>query len=390
MMTAPNLRRFAGSSQSRETPDRSNRSRAHQTTCQPSQVSATLQLRHLSVDLKEFHLRHIDLAVDAGQYFVVLGPTGAGKTVLLETIAGLFEPHQGRLLLHGRDITATPPEHRGIGFVYQDYALFPHLDVADNVAFGLKLRRSLDRPAIDHRVNETCSLLSIDHLLHRDPATLSGGERQRVALARALVVEPRLLLLDEPLSALDPKTREGLQHELGRIHRQLGTTTLHVTHDFEEAIALADRIAVMHQGRIVQVGSPPDIFRRPATPFVAHFVGVRNVFAGSVEPGDRQGYDTFRSNELEMAVITDVAGEAHASIRPEDIVISRHPLGGSFQNHFQGRIQDIADRGTLVYVTVRASADFTCAITRRSLEEMALREDKEVQIGFKTSAVHVF
>jgi molybdate transport system ATP-binding protein len=383
---------------------------------QPSQGSGSLQLRNLWVDLKEFHLREIDLDVAAGEYFVVLGPTGAGKTVLLETIAGHFQPQEGYVLIDGEDITETAPEHRGIGFVYQDYALFPHLSVSENIAFGLRLnggwsarsphidvRRLLARifrPAeadtgtasasVEHRVEGMSQLLSIDHLLHRSPRTLSGGERQRVALARALVVEPRLLLLDEPLSALDPQTREGLQWELARIHQQLGTTTLHVTHDFEEAVALGDRIAVVHEGRIVQVGRPEDIFRRPASEFVASFVGVRNIFAGAITDAEEDGYKTFEHNHLEMVVVTDLASPTHASIRPEDIILSREPLSSSARNCFEGRIVEIADRGTLLYVTVSIPPDFICVITRRSLEEMALRAGMAVHIAFKASAVHVF
>lgn len=377
----------------------------------PAHDSGRLELQDLWVDLREFHLREIDLDVAAGEYFVVLGPTGAGKTVLLETIAGLFQPHRGRVLVDGADITPLPPEHRGIGFVYQDYALFPHLNVADNIAFGMRLGGlhpadwlpdAIQRLAgrlgstergeeIQRHVRQVSRLLSIDHLLHRHPETLSGGEQQRVALARALVVEPRLLLLDEPLSALDPETREGLQRELARLHDQLGTTTLHVTHDFEEAVALGDRIAVVHEGRIVQVGTPEDIFRRPANAFVARFVGVRNVFAGRVAAhAQEDAYSSFESGDIHLAVATKLSGAAHASVRPEDIIISEAPLRSSARNHFQGRIVDIADRGTLIYVTVRVPPDFTCVITRPSLEKMALREDKEVYIAFKASAVHIF
>jgi molybdopterin-binding protein len=350
----------------------------------------SVQIRNLWVDLREFHLREIDLEVAAGEYFVVLGPTGAGKTVLLETIAGLFEPHRGQILMDGEEITDVPPERRGIGFVYQDYALFPHLNVAENIAFGLELRKDLSDDTIERRVEQISQMLSIDHLLHRSPRTLSGGEQQRAALARALVVEPRLLLLDEPLSALDPETREALQQELARVHRELGTTTLHVTHDFEEAVALGDRIAVVHKGRIVQVGKPEDIFRRPADEFVARFVGVRNIFAGTVVPSDADGYKTFKQGDLEIAVATERSNAAHASIRPEDIILSREPIRSSARNCFRGRIADIADRGTLIYVTVNVPPDFTCVITRRSLEEMALQEGKEVYIAFKASAVHIF
>jgi molybdopterin-binding protein len=204
------------------------------------------------------------------------------------------------------------------------------------------------------------------------------------------VVKPRLLLLDEPLSALDPETREGLQRELARVHQELGMTTLHVTHDFEEAVALGDRVAVVHEGRIAQVGTPDDIFRRPADEFVARFVGVRNIFAGAVAEVGHDDCSTFKSGDLEMAVVTDLTGAAHASIRPEEIVLSQEPLRSSARNCFRGPIVDIADRGTLIYVTVRVPPDFTCVITRRSLEEMMLQEDKEVHIAFKASAVHIF
>ncbi|MEA3377119.1 MAG: ATP-binding cassette domain-containing protein [Chloroflexota bacterium] len=386
-------------------------SQDHTSHSRPAQDSGRLQLRDLWVDLEEFHLREIELDVAAGEYFVVLGPTGAGKTVLLETIAGLFQPHRGHVFVDGEDITVLPPERRGIGFVYQDYALFPHLNVAENIAFGLRLNgfRSGNSPldvvrrlarrtgwsteareATRHRVEDMSRLLSIDHLLHRYPKTLSGGEQQRVALARALVVEPRLMLLDEPLSALDPETREGLQRELARIHRDLGTTTLHVTHDFEEAIALGDRIAVVREGRVVQVGEPEDIFRRPADEFVARFVGVRNIFPGEIEPTDRDGFRTVSLDGLDVAAVTERTGSIHASLRPEDIVLSLAPLRSSARNCFRGRIVAMADRSTLIHVTVRVPPDFTCVITRRSLEEMELREGKEVHIAFKASAVHIF
>ena len=355
-------------------------------------MSGGMQVRDLSVDLGEFHLREITLDVAPGEYMVILGPTGGGKTVLLETIAGLHKPSRGGVLMNGEDATTTPPEGRGIGFVYQDYALFPHLNVADNIAFGLTLRRGRRREAravVQERVNEMAQLLSIEHLLHRSPSTLSGGEQQRVALARALIVKPRLLLLDEPLSALDPATREDLQRELARLHRALGTTTIHVTHDFEEAVALGDRIAVLNAGRIVQVGLPDEIFRKPTSEFVARFVGVRKILQGDLLPG-KSGHKLLALDGIQIAVVTELTGRVRASIRPEDIFIFQELRRSSVRNTFRGRIVEIADRGTLLYVTVHLPPDLTCVITRRSLEELELAVGQEVSVGFKASAIHVF
>jgi len=355
---------------------------------------ASVQIRDLWVELEGFRLCRINLDVAAGEYLVILG---AGKTVLLETIAGLHRPRKGRILLAGEDVTHAPPERRGIGFVYQDYVLFPHLSVAGNIGFGLKMR-GIDRSTIKERVAATSRLLGIEHLLHRMPGTLSGGEAQRVALARALIVEPRLLLLDEPLSALDPETRQALQRELRRIHQERDTTTIHVTHDFEEAVALGDRIAVLKEDRvadsrregwIVQVGTPEEIFRRPANEFVARFVGVRNIFRGEAYPAE-DGYKLISLDEVEIAAVTELEGPVHVSIRPEDIVLSREPLVSSARNAFRGWIAGISDRGTIVYVTIRVPPDFVCIITRRSLEEMELKEGMWVHIAFKASAVHVF
>jgi len=203
-------------------------------------------------------------------------------------------------------------------------------------------------------------------------------------------MEPSILLLDEPLSALDPETREGLQRELARIHGELNTTTLHVTHDFEEAVALADRIGVVHQGRIVQLGTPEEIFRQPASPFVARFVTVRNVFAGRLVQEREAGYTTFATDGLELTVVTDLLGPAHASIRPEDIFVSTEPIRSAPRNSYQGSVLRIADRGTLVYVTVDVPPAFVCGVTRYTLEEMALRPGSKVHIAFKPSSVHVF
>ncbi|MCX7682713.1 MAG: ATP-binding cassette domain-containing protein [Anaerolineae bacterium] len=350
-----------------------------------------VRLEQVCVALGEFRLGELTLEVAAGEYFVVLGPSGAGKTVLLETIAGIHRPCRGRIFIDGRDVTDLPPEKRGVGFVYQDSALFPHLNVFENVAFGLRLRGGRQ---VEEQVRAVSRLLDIEHLLLRRPERLSGGERQRVALARALVIAPRLLLLDEPLGALDPASRGALQRELAGLHGSLKTTIIHVTHDFEEAVALGERIAILQQGRVVQVGTPEEVFRRPNSEFVARFVGARNIFKGELRPAE-DGYKVLSVGGIAIAVVTGLVGQVHGSLRPEDIIISREPFRSSVRNSFPGRITNIADRGSVIYVTVclsegPAPLELACAITRRSLEEMELREGEEVYIAFKASAVHVF
>lgn len=369
-----------------------------------------LQVRNLSVQLKDFTLSGLNLDVQKGEYFVILGPTGAGKTVLLETIAGINYPATGTIHLNGVDITDSDPEQRKVGFVYQDYALFPHLSVEENIAFGLKFsgrvnqdhgtssrKRSLTKTEIQARVEEISSLFQITHLLDRSPGTLSGGEKQRVAMARALIINPRVLLLDEPLSSLDPEKREVIQHELRLIHQDIGATTLHITHDFEVAIGLADRIGVMIDGKIMQIGTPREIFRQPNSEQVARFVGVRNIFRGQhILEGDGRGY--LKLDGFEFATISELEGDVRASIRPEDILLSRQPLHSSARNNFTGKIIQISDRGSYSYVTVQLhppdpvgkTLDLVGLITQSSADELALELDLDVQVAFKASTMHIF
>jgi ABC-type Fe3+/spermidine/putrescine transport system ATPase subunit len=241
-----------------------------------------LGLEDISLKLGEFRLRKISLQVKPGTYLALLGPTGTGKTVLLETIAGVHKPASGRIYIKGRDVTHLAPEKRNLGIVYQDYALFPHLTVFQNIAFGLRLKGTEGRK-IKSAVEEMASFLEIGHLLKRRPNRLSGGERQRVALARALVMEPHVLLLDEPLSAVDRTTRSRLQKELKRIHAELGVTIIHITHDLMEAFSLADRLAVIKQGRILQEGPLDEVCGRPRDRDVAELVGIDNLIAATVE-----------------------------------------------------------------------------------------------------------
>jgi putative spermidine/putrescine transport system ATP-binding protein len=220
----------------------------------------------------------VDLEVRDGEFLTLLGPSGCGKTTTLGLIAGFFPPTAGQIYLKGRAVAGLPPFKRDIGVVFQDYALFPHMSAGENVAFGLRMR-GLQRGEIDQRVNEALDLVQLRGLAHRRPLELSGGQRQRVALARALVIRPTVLLLDEPLSNLDLKLREEMRVEIAGLQRRLGITTVFVTHDQGEALVMSDRIAVMNAGRIDQLGSPADVYERPATRFVAQFIGRMNFFA---------------------------------------------------------------------------------------------------------------
>jgi ABC-type Fe3+/spermidine/putrescine transport system ATPase subunit len=347
-----------------------------------------INIKNLYVNLGDFSLEDISLTVNEGDYFVILGPTGAGKTVLLESIAGLNPIKRGAIFLKDRDITREKPEQRGISIVYQDHALFPHLSVKGNILFGLKLRRkkSQEMTAVLEWLTD---LFGISSLLHRKPQTLSGGERQKVALARALSTRPDVLLLDEPLSALDPGTREAMQEELYRLHRTLKSTVVHVTHDFEEAMALGNRIAVIGDGRLKQAGTPEQIFRRPDSEFVARFTMMRNIFTGEMikKPG---GDTVFRTDGVEISIPDYREGIDHLGIRPDDIDILPADTAHIDANTFSGTVTRIVDKGPVLYVTVRVPPDFCCLVTRRDRIEKGLEEGKQVKITFKADSAHPF
>jgi molybdopterin-binding protein len=260
--------------------------------------------------------------------------------------------------------------------------------VIDNVTFGLR-QRGMSKKTARAEAAWVVDLLGISHLLKRKPDTLSGGEKQKVALARALVMHPKVLLLDEPLSALDPETREKVQRELRDIHARIKLTVIHVTHDFEEAVALGDRIAVIGDGRIVQVGAPEEIFRRPNSEFVARFAMTRNIFAGEILDGDDE-CATIDVEGTRIAVASDMRGRLNVSVRPEDILLSPQPFVSSARNSFRGKITRVAPRGSIIYLTVDVPPEFICLVTRRSFEEMGLAEGGDVYVTFKASAVHVF
>jgi putative spermidine/putrescine transport system ATP-binding protein len=266
----------------------------------------------------------LDLDIDGGEFLALLGPSGCGKTTALRAIAGFDVPDAGRILLDGRDITGTPANKRDMGMVFQAYSLFPNLTVADNVAFGLRVRRR-DKAERSGRARELLELVGLADRADRYPHQLSGGQQQRVALARALAVAPQVLLLDEPLSALDAQVRVQLREEIRRIQLELGITTVFVTHDQAEALSVADRVGVMRSGRLEQVASPDELYERPATAFVAEFVGTMNRVPATLAGGEVQLLGTRRP----VAAAAPPEGAVVALVRPEALLVAADPAGGA-------------------------------------------------------------
>jgi molybdate/tungstate transport system ATP-binding protein len=347
-----------------------------------------INISKLRVEFKGFTLQDIDLDVESGDYFMLVGPTGSGKTILLETIAGLYSMKSGAIRIDDRDISLLEPEKRNIGMVYQDCALFPHLSVAENIAFGLKLRHTTPQN-LKSVLEEISSLVSISHLMERKPLTLSGGEKQKVALARALAIKPNLLLLDEPLTALDPENRENLQQELKRIHRELKVTIIHVTHDFSEALILGKHIAVIGMGSIKQTGTPEEIFRKPNSEFVARFTLMRNILQGETL-SNSEGNSVFFSGNLELIVPACNKGMRNACIRPEDVTVFCDLSIQTGPNSIIGVVKSIEDRGTHFHVTVGLPQEICCAIERRIFNKSGMMIGQNVKIVLNSDSIHTF
>jgi len=324
-------------------------------------------------------VRGIDLNIAQGEFFSILGPSGCGKTTTLRLIAGFEEPTAGEVLIRGRSMSHVPAYRRPVNTVFQSYALFGHMTVWDNIAFGLRIKGQ-NRSQVQDQVSDALRLVKMENFARRYPAQLSGGQQQRVALARALVNRPTVVLLDEPLGALDLKLRKEMQVELSNLHHELGVTFVMVTHDQEEALSLSDKIAVMHEGRIEQIGSPSQIYESPQTPFVADFIGDTNLFQGQVEKSDRSFLSVMTETGLQIIAKPLEAGNGSisqqvvVSIRPEKIQVSLE-ASTTAANCFEGRLKHVMYMGTHVhYVVELNSGDSVTVMQPNKLESVPDRQ----------------
>jgi molybdate/tungstate transport system ATP-binding protein len=348
-----------------------------------------IEIKKLSISFENFCLKDLSLTILDKEYFVILGPSGAGKTIFMECIAGIHKVKKGEVWIDNINVTRSLPEERGIGYVPQDYVLFPFLNVRDNIIFGLR-RDKHTKLEIQKKLLSLADLLGITHLLDRDTRTLSGGEKQRVALARALAPSPRMLLLDEPLSSLDVQTSKYLRLELRRIHQELGVTTIHVTHNHMEAEELADRIAIMCDGSIEQVGKPHDIFFSPATDSVCSFVGSLNILECSSCRQLVPGLVEVESGGIHIVIPHDEGPIQKIAISPRDVYVYDSLPPGSSVNRFKGVISLIDYSTTVAKLDVKVgSLNIQADMPSELAKEMKLIIGAEVYLILKLRRLKV-
>jgi len=336
---------------------------------------------------------NVSLDIEEGELFAILGASGCGKTTLLRMLAGFEQPTSGRILIDGVDMTHTPPYERPVNMMFQSYAVFPHMTVEKNVAYGLK-KEGISKPEIEDRVREMLEMVQLTDFMKRKPHQLSGGQVQRVALARSLIKKPKVLLLDEPLAALDKKLREQTQFELMNLQDQLGITFIVVTHDQEEAMTLATRIAVMDEGRFIQTGTPHQIYEYPKNRFVADFFGTINLFQGKVTQvnGNIMLIEGAESNTLlkaESTQETAIGTNVWVAVRPEKISITRNPNEADGQTSLKGVVWDISYYGNLSIYRVKTEDGTIVQVSSQNFKRLAEREidwDDEVYVSWDTSS----
>jgi len=332
----------------------------------------------------------INLSMPSGEFFSLLGPSGCGKTTTLRLIAGFERPDEGQILLDDEDMVQTPPHKRNVNTVFQNYALFPHLTVAENVGFGLRYKEGSKQEA-KKRIGESLELVRLSGLERRRPSQLSGGQQQRVALARALILNPAVLLLDEPLGALDAKLRKALQIELKTLQEEIGITFIYVTHDQEEALTMSDRLAVMSNGRVEQVGTPSEVYEEPTTAYVADFLGVSNLMDARADGGGMDGRARVQLGEFELVAAqgdTDARGDVKVTIRPERVRIE--PQGTVGQNFIPGMVERVVYVGSIMQVILHLAPGQTLQAWVQNLgEELPYRQGESVAVNLPVDALRV-
>ncbi|BAW31472.1 MAG TPA: ATP-binding cassette domain-containing protein [Methanothermobacter sp.] len=348
-----------------------------------------VKVENLRMDLGEFEMHINELHLKKGEHLIIIGPSGSGKSIFLETIMGFYTPDAGSIYINDEEITTKPVEERNISIIYQDHCLFPHMNVFENIVYGLKKRTEISEDHIKEEVVKVSKMLKIDHLLYRDPITLSGGELQRVSIARAIIVKPKVLLMDEPFSSLDQKTKASIRKIIRDLREQFNMTIIHVSHDLDDIWWLSSKVAVMDKGKILQIGTKEEVINQPAK-VVADFFGI-NILEGVVE-GYKDGLTYVRVGSYIFKTVDEGEGRVTLSIRPENIVVAdrNSPFISSAQNKFTASVEDIVELSKIAYITFKlGELLLNCVITINSLHEMGIKRGAEVLILIKAINIKI-
>lgn len=345
-----------------------------------------IKIKNLYTDFGSFQIKDINLQIHENEYYMLLGPTGAGKTLILELIAGFHKYERGEIYINQKNMKNVPASKRNIGFVYQDYSLFPHMNVEENIKFGLNVKK-IDEKTKNEKVERLVKKLKMEHLLERNPITLSGGEQQKVALARALILDPQILLLDEPFSALDPVSKKEAVKVVQEIHKNHDLTILEVTHNQDEAM-LSDRLSLLMEGKIIDNGTPEEIFNAPNSTKAAKFVGIENIIEGEII-SNKNRYTEVKTKNFKIWGLSDYdSGKVKVFIRPENIVLSKEKFKSSLRNHVKSNVKEIyAISKELVQISLKNG--LKAYITHNAKKDLEIEKHDYIYASFKATAVSI-